>query len=335
MSTAISDFLFNTDDNPAYQQGQQQLNNIDWFAGQASNAFNNFGNAPQQQVAAFDPLRQQGIQNQIGAAQGAGQNLANAGAGTLSSVAGGVGAGQNALQGIAGGLMGPQFNTGVANDYQQFMNPQLMGAQQALQNQANMAWNKGAANVGGAGGGFLSSGRNAAMGQAQENAAATLGANQQQLAFNAAQQAAQAGQQSGLAGFQGQYSAANSLGNQALQGAQLTSNMQNAQLMPGQLQEAGGMAYQQQQQNMNNAAYQNALAQQQNQYKNLGFYSGSMGAMSPASQARDFSMPNDIMAIMNMLGQAGGTSGYGLLSGLLGKGVDYIGNQIFGPSGGK
>jgi hypothetical protein len=41
MSTAISDFLFNTGDNPAYQQGQQQLNNIDWFSNQAKNAFNN------------------------------------------------------------------------------------------------------------------------------------------------------------------------------------------------------------------------------------------------------------------------------------------------------
>jgi hypothetical protein len=94
------------------------------------------------------------------------------------------------------------------------------------------------------------------------------------------------------------------------------------------------MAYQQQQQNMNNAQYQNQLVRQQDPYKNLGFYSGAMGTMSPASQGRDFSMPNDIMSIMNMLGQSGGTTGYGLLSGLLGRGVDYLGNQIFGPSGG-
>jgi uncharacterized membrane protein len=332
MSTAISDFLLNTADNPAYQQGQFQKNNIDWMGSQLRNAYNIYGSVnPLQQVAAFDPTRQLGIENQLSAANGVGQDLAGQGAGTLQGIQGGMGTSQQALRGIAGGLMGPTFDTKTAQNYSNFMNPALLGAQQSLANQANMAWNQGAAGIGGGAGGFMSSGRNAALGQAQENAATQLGAQQQQLAYQAANQAAQAGQSSGQLGYQGQLSAAGTLGQNALSAANMTGALQQAQLLPGTLQEGYGQALQQQQQNQLNAQYQNQLMAQQNPYKNISLYGGAAGAMSPTSQAMNFSLPNDFVSLLNMAGgAAGNATGSSILNGLFGKGIDYVTKQLFG-----
>lgn len=283
--TSISDAL--NKGNPLYQQSRFTGQNAQFLNDQARSIYDQSraaGALPQQQVAAMDPRRAEGMNAQIAGAQGFGQQLALQGAGTLGTIQGGAGAGQQALQGIAGGGL-PRFGTDMAQSYQNFMNPSMLGAQQALNNQANMAWNKGAAGVGGAGGGFMSSGRNAALGQAQENAATNLGSQQQMLAFNAATAAANAGQQAGTTGFQGQLSAGQSLGNQALQGAQLTGNLQQAQLMPGQVQEAAGSAYQQQDQNQLNANYNNQLNAYQNPFRQFQNYQAALGVTGNQNNA--------------------------------------------------
>lgn len=334
--TQISDWLSGNKNNPLYQQSQIQMGNQQFLNDQARNAYNSqLGGVPQQGTAGFDPTRMAGIQNQIGAAQGTGAQLANQGAGTLGTIQGGAQAGQSALQGIAAGGM-PQFGGGMAQSYQNFMNPSLLGAQQALNNQANMAWNKGAANVGGAGGGFMNSGRNAAMGQAQENAATNLGMNQQQLAFNAATAAANAGQQAGNTGFQGQLSAGQALGNQALTGAQLTNDIQRAQLMPGATQEAAGTAFQNQAQNEMNTGYNNQLNQFQNPFKALQNYQSGLGVLGSNNYAPNLPSQTNIAAILSGLGisnpigslynNAGGIADW---LGEAGSGIgDFMNNQI-------
>lgn len=337
----LSQFLGGYQNNPAWQQAQIQVANQQPLNQAAWGAYNQAtapGAVPQQSVAGFDPTRMAGINAQIAGAQGYGQQLAQQGAGTLGTIQGGAGAGQSALQRIAGG-QGPQFDNGTASAYQNFMNPQMLGAQQALNNQANMAWNKGAGNIGGAGGGFMSSGRNAALGQAQENAASTLGANQQMLSYQAAQQAAQAGQQSGLAGYQGQLQAGNALGNQALQGAQLTGQLQQAQLMPGATQEAAGAQFQNQAQNQLNTQYANQLNQFNNPYKQLQNLQAGLGVLGSGTQAANINMPNNLIQAMNLMGysapgvaQAAGSAlgslfgqGANALGGLIGQGASALG----------
>jgi hypothetical protein len=292
---------------------------------------------PQQLISGMDPRRIQGMEAQIGAAGTTGLQLANQGAGTLGTIQGGAGAGQNALQNIAGGGM-PQFGMGMARGYQDFMNPSMLGAQQALNNQANMAWNKGAAGVGGAGGGFMSSGRNAALGQAQENAATNLGMNQQQLAFNAASAAANAGQQAGNTGFQGQLAAGQALGNQALQGAQLTGSLQQAQIMPGAVQEAAGVNYQNQNQNELNAQYQNQLANFNNPFRALQNYQAGLGVLGSTNYAPNLTTPANWQAMAGMLGSLGidpqsVLSGVGrqagqAIGGLINNGATAVGESL-------
>jgi hypothetical protein len=343
-STAIAEALQGK--NPYYQIGmnttlpnQQRVSNEAWARMPSTGT-------PEQQVAEMDALRKQGIAQQIAAAGGVGADLAGTGAGTLGTTQSGAYAGQKALQGIAGGMIGPQFNTGVANNYQEFMNPALLGAKQALENQANMAWNKGAAGVGGGAGGFMSSGRNAALGQAQENAATTLGSNQQALALQAAQLAAAAGQQAGMTQYQGQLQAGSQLGNQALQGAQLTGALQNAQLLPGQTTEAGGVAYQQQRQNELNAAYQNQLMRRDQPLKDLATVNQILGTTGTGTQAPNVTLPSDIMSMLNAMngGPSGGaTAAQRLLGGagnaignILGAGAGAIGNaagNLFNSAG--
>lgn len=328
--------------NPLWKQAQIQSGNQQFLADQAKNAYlGQMTGVPQQLISGMDPRRIQGMDAQIGAAQGTGAQLATQGAGTLGTIQGGAGAGQSALQGIAAGGM-PQFGQGMAQGYQNFMNPSLLGAQQALNNQANMAWNKGAAGVGGAGGGFMSSGRNAALGQAQENAATQLGMNQQQLAFNAASAAANAGQQAGNTGYQGQLAAGQALGNQALQGAQLTNNLQQAQLMPGQVQEAAGVNYQNQNQNELNAQYQNQLAQFNNPFKSLQNYQAGLGVLGSTNYAPNLTTPANWQAMVGMLGGLGidpqsVMAGFGkqagqALGGLATSGINTIGGLLNGGS---
>jgi hypothetical protein len=328
--TSISDAL--NKGNPLYQQSRFTGQNAQFLNDQARNIYNQAsapGALPQQGIAAMDPRRAEGMNAQIAGAQGYGQQLALQGAGTLGTIQGGAQSGQNALQGIAAGGM-PQFGQNMAQGYQNFMNPSLLGAQQALNNQANMAWNKGAAGVGGAGGGFMSSGRNAALGQAQENAATTLGMNQQQLAYNAATAAANAGAQAGTTGFQGQIQAGNALGNQALQGAQLTGNLQQAQLMPGQVQEAAGTAYQNQAQNELNANYTNQLNAYQNPFKQFQNYQAALGVTGNQNYAPN--LPGT--ANWQQIGQMAGLFGYNpqtLLSGVggaIGGGISDIGSWL-------
>jgi hypothetical protein len=324
--------------NPLWKQAQIQSGNQQFLADQAKNAYQGqLSGIPQQMISGMDPRRAEGMNAQIAGAQGYGQQLALQGAGTLATIQGGAGAGQNALAGIAGGG-GPQFSNDVAQSYQNFMNPSLMGAQQSLANQANMAWNKGAAGVGGAGGGFMSSGRNAAMGQAQENAATELGAKQQQLAYQAATNAANAGQQSGLTGYQGQLTAGQALGNQALQGAQLTGNLQQAQLMPGQVQEAAGVNYQNQRQNELNAQYQNQLANFNNPFKALQNYQAGLGVLGSTNYAPNLTTPANWQTMAGMLPSLGidpqsTMAGFGkqtgqALGGLINSGANAIGGAL-------
>lgn len=329
----LTQFLGGYQNNPAWQQAQIQVANQQPLNQAAWNAYNQStaaGAVPQQGVAGFDPTRMAGIQSQIGAAQGMGAQLAGQGAGTLGTIQGGAGAGQDALQRIAGG-QGPQFDNGTASAYQNFMNPSMLGAQQALNNQANMAWNKGAANIGGGAGGFMNSGRNAAEGQAKENAATSLGANQQMLAYQAAQQAAQAGQQSGLQGYQGQLQAGNALGNQALQGAQLTGALQQAQLMPGATQEAAGAQFQNQAQNQLNAQYQNQMNQFNNPFKSLQNLQAGLGVLGSGTNAANINMPNNLLTGLNMMGY-GNVSNLGNAASTLGGALGSAFNNLLSPA---
>jgi hypothetical protein len=324
--------------NPLWKQAQIQSGNQQFLADQAKNAYlGQMAGVPQQMISGMDPRRAEGMNAQVAGAQGYGQQLALQGAGTLGTIQGGAGAGQNALQNIAGG-QGPQFSQTAAQGYQNFINPSLMGAQQSLANQANMAWNKGAAGVGGAGGGFMSSGRNAAMGQAQENAATQLGAQQQQLAYQAATNAANAGQQSGLAGYQGQLTAGQALGSQALQGAQLTNNLQQAQLMPGQVQEAAGVNYQNQAQNELNAQYQNQMANFNNPFKSLQNYQAGLGVLGSTNYAPNLTTPANWQTMAGMLPafgvdpqdllkQGGQLTGQAI-GGLINSGANAIGGAL-------
>jgi hypothetical protein len=280
----------------------------------------------------MDPYRTQGMEEQIAAMGGIGTDLANQGAGTLGTVQSGANRGQRTLQDIASGMIGPQFNTGVANNFQEFMNPALLGAQQALANQANLAWNKGAAGVGGGAGGFMSSGRNAALGQAQENAATNLGANQQALALQAAQLAAAAGQQAGQTQFQGQFQAGSQLGNQALQGAQLTNNLQQAQLLPGQTREAAGVANQQQRQNELNAGYQNQLLQRDQPLKDLATINQILGTTGTGTQAPNITLPSDAMSLLNAM-NGGPSGGATAINNILGGAGNVVGNILGAGAG--
>lgn len=325
--TDVSNFLTNAENNPRYQQAMTQLRNQQPINEAAWNAYRQYlGNVPEQQVAGMDPMRAAGIQNQVNAALGQGAGLAGQGVGTLGTIQSGAGASQQALQNLAMGGGVPQFGSQAASDYQSFMNPSLLGAQQALANQANLGWNKSVGNIGGVGGGFLSSGRENALAQAAENAATQLGASQQQLAYNAAQQAAQAGQRAGELGYQGQLGAAQALGSQALQGAQLTNQLQQALIQPGSIQEAGGAAMQQQRQNELNAQYQNELLRQQNAFKALQYLQQGLGTLGSTTQAADINTPNNTIALLNALGGPGYAQQ--VLGGLVGAGADWAGDLI-------
>jgi hypothetical protein len=399
--TGISDFLTNNRDNPAYQQAQTQLGNQGFLNQAAMDAYRaQLGSVPQQQVAGIDPQRMAGINAQIAAAQGPIQGLMNQAQTGALQFQQGIVPGQQALQGIAGGQgaqfsggtaqqfgqamqpglqasagmlggfasgqQGPQFNTGTANAYQSFMAPSLAGAQEALKNQANMSWNQGVANIGGVGGGFMSSARDNALGQAQQNAATNLASQQQQLAFNAAQQAAQAGQQSGMLGYQGalnagttlanqnyqgglagaqagqqtglanlqgQLQAGQVLGQQGLGGTQLLPTLAQSQLLPGQIQEAAGTTLQQQQQNELNAQYQNQLAQYQNPFSALKNLQAGLGVLGSSTQAANISNPNNIMQLMNLLGVSAPGLAQGVaggLGGLLTSGLSGLGDLFSG-----
>jgi hypothetical protein len=400
--TGLSNFLTNNKDNPAYQQAQIQLGNQQYLNDQARQAYlQQLGGVPQQQVAAMDPLRMQGINAQITAAQGPIQQLMNQaqtgaqqfqqgivpGQTALQNIAGGQGAqfsgqtaqqfgqamqpGLNASQGFLGGFASgqqtPEFSNALANSYSNFMQPSLLGAQQALNNQANMAWNTGVGNIGGVGGGFASSGRENALGQARQNAASNLGAQQQQLAYNAAQQAAQAGQQGGMLGYQGSLNAANTLGNQNFQSGlygaqagqqtglanlqgqlsagqtlgnqglaatQLLPTLANSQLLPGQIQDAAGIALQQQQQNQLNAQYQNQMAQYQNPFSALKNLQAGLGVLGSSTGAPNISTPNNTMQLLNLLGTSVPQLTQGLVGGLgslFGSGASALGN-LFGSN---
>lgn len=394
--TGISDFLTNNKDNPAYQQAQTQLGNQGFINQAAMDAYRaQMGNVPQQSVAGLNDQRMAGINAQLAAAQGPIQQLMNTaqtgaqqfqqgivpGQTALQNIAGGQGAqysGQTAQQfgqamqpamaasqgvlgGFASGQQQPQFNAGVAGDYNKFLSGSLTGAQDALKNQANMAWNQGVANIGGIGGGFASSGRENALGQAQQNAATNLASQQQQLAFNAAQQAAQAGQQSGMLGYQGSLQAGTTLANQGFQGGlagaqagqqtglanlqgqlsagqvlgqqglgatQLLPTLAQSQLLPGQIQEAAGTTLQQQQQNELNAQYQNQLAQYQNPFSALKNLQAGLGVLGSSTQAANISNPNNLMQFMNLMGM----SAPGLTQGLVGGLGSLIGSGISGIS---
>lgn len=392
--TGISDFLSGMQNNPAWQQAQTQLGNQQPLQDAAWKAYNQMmGSTPQQQVAGMSPERMAGINAQLAAAQGPIQQLMNTaqtgaqqfqqgivpGQQALQNIAGGQGAqfstdtaqqygqalqpglqgGQQFLGGLASGQQQPQFSTGVAQSYQNFIQPNLMGAQQALNDQANMAWNQNVGNIGGLGGGFMSSGRNNALAQAQQNASTQLGANQQQLAFNAAQSAAQAGQQAGQLGYQGQLSASKDLANQQFQGGalgaaagqqtglanlqaqlgagqtlgqqglagtQLLPTLAQSQLLPGQIQESAGTILQQQRQNELNAQYQNQLLGYQNPFRALQNLQAGLGVLGSTTNAPNINVPNNTMSLMNLLG----LSAPGVTQGLLGIGGNLLGSAFSG-----
>lgn len=312
----ISAFLSGQQNNPAYQQAQLQLANQPLLNQAAWNSYNQMlaGPVPGQSVAGMDVNRTQGLQNIIGAVPNL-QNLATQGAGTLSGIQSGAGAGTQTLQGIASGGISPEFGQNVAQNYMNFLAPQLQSAQQGLANQANMAWNKGVGQIGGLGEGFMSSGRNSALGQAQENAMTNLASQQQQLAFNAAQQAAQAGQQAGNQQYAGRLAAGGTLGQQGLAGAGLTGQLQQAGITPGQAQAAAGEQFQNQQQAQLNANYNNAIAQFQNPFRSLQNLQAGLGTLGSTTGALNAPMPNNTMMLMNLLGQ--GMNGTGILGPLL------------------
>lgn len=323
--TTLSETLGGLANNPAYRQAKLQLSNQEPLNTAAWTAYNQQQqNLPQEQAAAMDQYRNMGLQNQMAAASGMGQQLAQTGAGTLGTAAGGFGVGSQALQDIAGGR-GPQFSSGMAQDYQNFMNPSLQSAQQSLANQAGMAWNKGVAGLGGAGGGFMNSGRMSALGQAQENAATNLAAQQQQLAFQAAQNAAQAGQQAGGMGYQGGLQAAQALGAQGINAAQLTDALQKAQLLPGGVQEAAGAKYQDQLQNELNTQYRNQMAQYNAPFSSLKNLQAGLGVLGSGYNAPNITPTNNLQTIMQMMGYGGKNADLGkALQDLYGLGKDFF-----------
>lgn len=320
--TSIADFVSGMQNNPLWIQGKIQANNQPFLNTEALKAYQNqlTGQLPQQQVAAVDPYRMAGLQSQISAGQGAIQNLFGGAASQLGGYGNAAGVGTSALQSFAGGGGAPQFSTGGANDYMNFINPNMLGAQQALANQANLAWNKGVAGLAD-GGGFMSSGRNAALGQARENAMTNLGMAQQKLAYDAATQAAQLGGQYGSQAATQRLGAAGTLGQQGLSALGLTPAIAQGQLLPGQIQEAAGASLQQQRQNELNAQYQNQLAQFQNPFKALQNYQAGLGVLGSSNYAPNMMSPNNAMALFTLLG------------GDLSKFMGGVGSGLFGPGG--
>ena len=344
--TDISDFISGYKKNPLWQQSQIQLGNQQALADAAKNAYQGMLTEalPQQTVAAFDPDRYLGLQMQQAAAEGGISNMFGNAASTLGGFQSGAGMGTGALTDIAGGGGGPTFNLGVAQDMSNFMNPQLISAQQALANQANMAWNRGAANIAD-GGGFMSSGRNAMESQAKQNMATQLASQQQQLAYDAATRAATAGGAAGLQGAQNRLSAAGTLGQQGLGAMQMMPAISQGMLLPGQIREAAGATTQQQRQNELNAQYANQMGKFQNPFRALQNYQSALGVLGSQNYAPNMQVPNNVMALMSLLGisptsLAGGSSNNilgPLLSGIGGGAVDLIGdlgswinNNIFG-----
>jgi hypothetical protein len=144
---------------------------------------------------------------------------------------------------------------------------------------------------------------------------------------------AQAGQQTGLANLQGQLSAGQVLGQQGLGATQLLPTMANAQLLPGQIQEAAGTTLQQQQQNQLNAQYQNQLAQYQNPFSALKNLQAGLGVLGSSTQAANISNPNNMMQLMNLLGLSAPGMAQGVAGGLgslLSSGLSGIGNLFSG-----
>lgn len=327
----ITEFIGGLQNNPAYQQAKLQLENQQPINTAAWNAYNQYlGNVPQQQVAGFDPTRMSGLQAQLAAAGGTGANLAATAAGTGIGAQGGLGTSQNVLGQIAQGGISPGFSSQVAQDYLSSVMPSLQSAQQSLANQANLAWNKNVGNIGGAGGGFMSSGREAALGQAAENAQTNLAAQQQQLAYNAALQAAQAGQAAGTQQYTGQQGAAGTLGQQALTGAGLTPTLQTAALQPGKVAEGVGGTLQEYQQNLANVAYQNALLNQQNPFRSLDYLQRGLGVLGSTTQASPYNPVTNLAALFPGISNLPNALGNALVGGV-GNLISGIGNTAYFP----
>ena len=323
--TQVEEFTKGQANNPLFRQAQIQIGNQQYLNDLAKSAYERQMTTPmpQQNVAAFDPIRQQGLNTQLGVAQNILPQFLNQGLTAAGGLQSGIGAGQNALQRIAGG-QGPQFDQGMASGVQNFMTPQLLGAQQALANQANLNWNKGIGAAGGLGSGFMSSGRNSAVGQAMENASTSLGNQQQMLALDAARTAANAGVQGGLVGSQQQLQAGQTLGQQGLGSLALQNQLASGMLLPGQVQEAAGTTQQQQQQNELNAQFMNELNQFQNPFRSLQNLQAGLGVLGSSNYAPNMAVPNNVMSLLQMFGMT--------LPQVLSGGFDFLSNYLGGKA---
>ena len=165
---------------------------------------------------------------------------------------------------------------------------------------------------------------------------ADIEAKNRSAAYNAAYQAAV---QAGANDFQARQSAANTLGQQAVTGAQLTAELQKAQLAPGTTQQAVGEQLQAQRQAELDAARQAYQDRLGFGFGGLGQYGKAAGILGPQFSASNIDVPTNLQSMLSLGGAiagggnvtaglqrilSGGVGGAGGVAGALGNALKNV-----------
>ena len=344
---AISDWLQSSSltnylsANPAFRAGQMQVQNLGQVQPLLGSELQKYMAAGPYQgdyQAAMDPTRMAGLQSQL-AATGGQQQLAQAGLGTGVGLQAGLGTSQDILGRIAQGQIGQGVSQSVLGSYQNpyldaSIQQQQRGLQREYQEQVAPAISMAARRGGLTGVGATALG--VESGQRLAENLADIEAKNRSAAYNAAYQAAV---QAGANDFQARQSAANTLGQQAVTGAQLTAELQKAQLAPGTTQQAVGEQLQAQRQAELDAARQAYQDRLGFGFGGLGQYGKAAGILGPQFSASNIDVPTNLQSMLSLGGAiagggnvtaglqrilSGGVGGAGGVAGALGNALKNV-----------
>ena len=315
--------------NPAFRAGQMQVQNLGQVQPILGSELQKYMAAGPYQgpyQAEMDPTRMAGLQSQLAATAGQ-QQLAQAGLGTGTGLQAGLGTSQDILSKIAGGQIGQGVSQSVLGSYQNpyldaSIQEQQRGLQRQYQEQVAPAVSMAARRGGLTGVGATALG--VESGQRLSENLADIEAKNRSAAYNAAYQAAVS---AGANEFQARQSAANTLGQQAVTGAQLTAELQKAQLAPGTTQQAVGEQMQAQRQaeiDAQRQAYQDRLGFG---FGGLSQYGKAAGILGPQFSASNIDVPSNLQALLSLGGAVAG-------GGDVGKGLEKILKGGVGGTGG-
>jgi len=305
--------------NPAYEAAtlqQRNLQQVNPMLQQYLTQAQQTGPYQGSYQAAFDPTRMAGIQQQL-TATGGQQQLAQAGLNTGTGLQAGLGTSQDILNKIATGQIGQGVSQSVLGSYQNpYLDANIQAQQREMQRQYQEQVAPGVSMAARRGGltGVGATALGVESGQRLAENLSDIDARNRSAAYNAAYNAAV---NAGANEFQAKQTAANTLGQQAVTGAQLTSELQRAQLAPGATREAAGVQFQNQSQ-----AEIDAARQRQKDIANYGFdvigqYGQAAGILGPRSPAPNINTLTNLGEIAQAFGLGGTGAGQTLQSQVL------------------